>query len=77
MGFFQQISLKELITMMSDQDRKLLVTLEPDLMSRITIDGSDLLARLTAKGALTEQQRDHIKVTEQYYICHLLVLFFV
>ena len=73
MGF----SPKELITMMSAQDSKLLAKLGPDLMKSVTIDGSDLLAQLIAKDALTDQQKDRIKVIKQYYICPFLGPFFV
>ena len=58
--------------MMSDQDRELLAKLEPELMSRITIEGSDLLAQLRAKGALTDLQNETIKVIKQYHIFQLL-----
>ena len=59
--------------MMSDQDSELLVKLGPDLMKSVIIAGSDLLAQLRAKGALTDQQKNHIKVIKQYYyICHRL-----
>ena len=59
--------LRELVTMMSAQDRDMLVKLEPDLMESVLIVGSDLLARLRARGALTNQQKEHIKVIKQYY----------
>ena len=72
MGFSPQISFNELITMMSDQDRELLAKLGPDLMKSVIIDDSDLLGQLRAKGALTDQQKDSIKVIKQYYMCHLL-----
>ena len=62
MGFFSQTSLNELITMMSAQDRELLAKLGPDLMKSVIIKGSDLLAQLRGKGALTDQQKDSIKV---------------
>ena len=62
---------------MSAQDRELLTKLGPDLMKSVIIDGSDLLAQLRAKGALTGQQKDRIKVIKQYYVCHLLGPFFV
>ena len=61
MGFFPQISLNEFITMMSDQDRELLAKLGPDLMKSVIIDGSDLLAQLRAKRALTDQQKAKIE----------------
>ena len=63
--------------MMSAQECKLLAKLEPDLMKSVIIDGSDLLAQLGARGALTRQQKDRIKVIKQYYVCHLLGPFFV
>ena len=72
MGVFPQTSLNELITMMSAQDRELLTQLAPELMKSVIIDGSDLLAQLRAKGALTDQQKECIKVIKQYSICHLL-----
>ena len=72
MGFFPQICLNELITMMSDQDRELLAKLAPELMKSVIIDGSNLLAQLRAKGTITDQQMEHIKVIKQFYICHLL-----
>ena len=77
MGFFLQISLNELNTMMSDQDSELLAQLTPALMKSVTIDESDLLAQLRARGALTDQQKHWIEVIKQYYICHLLGPFFV
>ena len=60
-----QISLKNLLTMMSDQDCKLLVELTPKLMDLVIIEDSNLLAQLRAKDALTAQQKEAIKVTEQ------------
>ena len=77
MGFFRQISLSELITMMSAQDSELLAKLGPDLMKSVTINSSDLLAQLRAEGALTDQQKANIEAITLYYICHLLSPFFV
>ena len=57
--------------MMSDQDRELLVKLGPVLMKSVKIVGSDLLAQLRAKGALTDQEKNHIKVIKQYYILYV------
>ena len=54
--------------MMSVQDSELLVKLGPDLMKSIKIVGSDLLAHLRAKGALTDQEKNHIKVINTIYI---------
>ena len=53
---------------MSDQDRELLIRLRPELMNRVTIEGSDLLAQLRIKGALTDLQHEVIKVIKQYHI---------
>ena len=72
MGFFPQISLNELITMVSGQDKDLLTELGPDLMKLVDICESDLLAQLRAKGAITDIQKQCIKVIKQYYIHHLL-----
>ena len=57
--------------MMSDQDRELLAKLEPELMKSVTIDDSDLLAQLRARGALTDQQKEAIQVIEQFSIFQL------
>ena len=43
----------------------MLVDLTPTLMKTVKITESDLLAQLRAKGALTNQQKETIKVTEQ------------
>ena len=67
MNVFPQIFVKELITVMSPQDRELLAKLAPELMESVIIDGSNLLAQLRARDALTDEQKDHIKVGKQYY----------
>ena len=64
-GRFPTDCLKELITMMSAEDRILLAELGPDLMESVIIDGSSLLARLRAKHALTDQQKETIQVIKQ------------
>ena len=62
---------------MSDQDRALLAKLGPELISQVTIAGSDLLARLRANGALTEAQNEIIQVIKQYHTFQLFDSFFV
>ena len=52
--------------MMSDGDRELLAKVAPDLMESVDMDGSNLLDQLRARGALTIQQMEHIKVSKQH-----------
>ena len=57
--------------MMSVQDRELLAELGPELQESVIIDGSNLLVRLRAKRALTDQQKGLIEVMKQYIFQHL------
>ena len=65
MVFPVKVCITESFTMMSDDDRDLLVKLRPDLMKSLEIESSDLLEQLRSRGELTALQEEDITVIKQ------------
>ncbi len=61
--------------MISDEDRQLLVRHRPLLMQRVVIEGSNLIAELRSRDAITRVQEEAIKVKEYVYMITILKLF--
>ena len=59
----------ESCSMMSEDDRDLLVKLRPDLMKSLEIEGSDMLAQLRSRDTVTYLEEEEIRVIKQKLSC--------